>query len=72
MSLDGWTVDESGALRRVTKPHMGRRRTGFDYSQRRIYEITIVLEDRRPYLGRLVKLSREFAGRLAQAAHKSQ
>ena len=40
---------------RELKPHMGRRLPDFDYSQRRIYEITIVLEDRRPILGRLVK-----------------
>ena len=51
----GWERDESGALRRVKKPHMGRRLPGFDYSQRRIYEITIVLKERRPVLGRLVK-----------------
>ena len=51
----GWERDESGALRRVKKPHMGRRLPGFDYSQRMIYEITIVLKERRPVLGRLVK-----------------
>ena len=51
----GWERDENGALRRVKKPHMGRRLPGFDYSQRRIYEITIVLKERRPVLGRLVK-----------------
>ena len=51
----GWEHDENGALRRVKKPHMGRRLPGFDYSQRRIYEITIVLKERRPVLGRLVK-----------------
>jgi len=51
----GWERDENGALRRVKKPHMGRRLPGFDYSQRMIYEITIVLKERRPVLGRLVK-----------------
>ena len=51
----GWERDENGALRRVKKPHMGRRLPDFDYSQRMIYEITIVLEERRPILGRLVK-----------------
>ncbi|MBR2487772.1 MAG: hypothetical protein IKB52_01455 [Kiritimatiellae bacterium] len=51
----GWERDENGALRRVKKPHMGRRLPGFDYSQRIIYEITIVLKERRPVLGRLVK-----------------
>ena len=51
----GWERDENGVLRRVKKPHMGRRLPGFDYSQRMIYEITIVLKERRPVLGRLVK-----------------
>ena len=51
----GWVRDENGALRRETKPRMNRRLPGFDYSQRMIYEITIVLEERRPILGRLVK-----------------
>ena len=52
----GWVRDENGALRRETKPRMNRRLPGFDYSQRMIYEITIVLEERRPILGRLVKV----------------
>lgn len=51
----GWVRDKNGALRRETKPRMNRRLPGFDYSQRMIYEITIVLEERRPILGRLVK-----------------
>lgn len=51
----GWVLDGQGWLMRELKPHMGRRLPDFDYSQRRIYEITIVLEDRRPILGRLVK-----------------
>ena len=51
----GWERDETGALRRVKNSHMGRRLPGFDYSQRRIYEITIVLKERRPVLGQLVK-----------------
>jgi len=51
----GWRCDEEGRLRRETKPHMGRRLPGFDYSARRIYEITLVLEERRPVLGRLKK-----------------
>ena len=51
----GWVRDENGVLRRETKPRMNRRLPGFDYSQRMIYEITIVLEERRPILGRLVK-----------------
>ena len=51
----GWTVDENGALRRETIHRMGRRRTGWDYCAPCIYEITIVLEDRRSKaLGRLV------------------
>ena len=54
-TASGWERDENGALRRVKKPHMGRRLPGFDYSQRMIYEITIVLKERRPVLGRLVK-----------------
>ena len=57
----GWVRDENGNLRRETKPHMGRRLPGFDYSQRMIYEITIVLKERRPVLGWLVKLPREGA-----------
>ena len=51
----GWVVDEQGRLMRATKHHMGRRMFNFDYSQRRIYEITIVLEERQPILGALVK-----------------
>ena len=51
----GWVLDGQGRLMRELKPHMGRRLPDFDYSQRRIYEIMIVLEDRRPILGRLVK-----------------
>lgn len=51
----GWVRDEEGRLRRELKPHMGRRLPGFDYAGRRIYEITVVLEERRPILGRLVK-----------------
>ena len=51
----GWTVDENGALRRETIHRMGRRRNGWDYCAPCIYEITIVLEDRRSKaLGRLV------------------
>ena len=50
-----WVRDENGGLKRETKPRMNRRLPGFDYSQRMIYEITIVLEERRPILGRLVK-----------------
>jgi len=52
---EGWVRDAEGRLRRETKPHMGRRLPDFDYSARRIYEITLVLEERRPVLGRLVK-----------------
>lgn len=51
----GWVRDGERRLKREIIPHMGRRLTGFDYSQRRIYEITIVLEERKPILGRLVK-----------------
>ena len=51
----GWTVDENGVLRRETIHRMGRRRTGWDYCAPCIYEITMVLEDRRAKaLGRLV------------------
>ena len=49
--MTGWTLDESGRLKRETIPSMGRRLRGWDYSKRMIYEITIVLEDRRPILG---------------------
>jgi len=59
----GWVRDDQGRLRRETKPHMGRRLPGFDYSQRRIYEITVVLEERRPVLGRLVRRSAAECGR---------
>jgi hypothetical protein len=51
----GWVRDELGVLRREKQPHMGRRLPGFDYSQRMIYEITLVLKERQPVLGRLVK-----------------
>ena len=53
--MTGWLLDESGHLKREIKPRMGRRLRGWDYSKRMIYEITIVLEDRRPILGRVVK-----------------
>ena len=66
----GWERDENGALRRVKKPHMGRRLPGFDYSQRRIYEITIVLKERRPVLGRLVKKPCGSAGLEDGAGHE--
>jgi len=51
----GWVRDERGALRRETIHRMGRRLPGFDYSARQIYEITVVLAERRPILGRLEK-----------------
>lgn len=51
----GWVRDGDGRLRRAIKERMGRRLMGFDYSKRMIYEITIVLDKRRPILGRLVK-----------------
>lgn len=50
-----WVRDGEGRLRRATIPHMGRRLPAYDYGARSIYEITIVLEERRPILGRLVK-----------------
>ena len=53
--MTGWVLDESGRLKREIKPHMGRRLRGWDYSKRMIYEITIVLEERRPILGRVAK-----------------
>ena len=53
--MTGWVLDESGHLKRETKPRMGRRLHGWDYSKRMIYEITIVLEERRPILGRVAK-----------------
>ena len=55
--MTGWVLDEFGRLKREIIPHMGRRLRGWDYSKRMIYEITIVLEDRRPILGRVVKES---------------
>jgi REP element-mobilizing transposase RayT len=57
--MTGWVLGESGRLKREIKPHMGRRLRGWDYSKRMIYEITIVLEDRRPILGRVVKESED-------------
>ncbi|MBR3776670.1 MAG: transposase [Kiritimatiellae bacterium] len=57
--MPGWTLDEFGRLKRETIPRMGRRLRGWDYSKRMIYEITIVLEDRRPILGRVVKESED-------------
>ncbi len=39
------------------QPSMKRRRIGHDYSQRRLYLITIVVEGRKPLLGKLVKTS---------------
>ena len=57
--MTGWVLDEFGRLKREIKPHMGRRLRGWDYSKRMIYEITIVLEDRRPILGRVVKESED-------------
>lgn len=36
------------------KPSMLRRRVGHDYESRRMYLITMTVEDRRPLLGRLV------------------
>ena len=47
MLAAGWVVDESGALRRETIHHMGRRLPGWDYRRRGYYVITIVLENRR-------------------------
>lgn len=52
----GWVKNAEGAWVRETKPRMGRRLPGFDYGARRIYEITLVLKDRRPYLGELEKV----------------
>lgn len=52
----GWVKSAEGAWVRETKPHMGRRLPGFDYGARRIYEITLVLEERRPCLGELEKI----------------
>ena len=57
--MTGWVLDESGRFKREIKPRMGRRLRGWDYSKRMIYEITIVLEDRRPILGRVVKESED-------------
>ena len=47
----GWVRDENGALRRETIHRMGRRLPDFDYSSRRIYEITVVLEERKGGVG---------------------
>ena len=52
---NGWVRDAEGRLRRETVHRMGRRRNGWNYCAPCIYEITIVLEDRRSKaLGRLV------------------
>ena len=51
----GWRLDENGAWRRETVHSMTRRCLGWDYGQRAIYEITVVLADRRSKaLGRLL------------------
>ena len=59
---DGWVTDAAGRLKRETIHHMGRRLPDFDYSSRRIYEITVVLEGRRAVLGRLVKVGAALSG----------
>lgn len=51
----GWEKNEQGAWVREKKPRMGRRLPGFDYGERRIYELTLVLKERRATLGELVK-----------------
>jgi len=43
----GWTQTESGALRRETIHHMGRRCRNWDYCGRGAYMVTMVLNDRR-------------------------
>ena len=43
----GWTVDESGRLRRETVHSMKRRCRDWDYRSRCIYMITVELADRR-------------------------
>ena len=54
-AANGWVRDAEGRLRRATVHRMGRRRNGWDYCAPCIYEITIVLEDRRSKaLGRLI------------------
>jgi REP element-mobilizing transposase RayT len=53
--MTSWVLDEFDRLKREIKPRMGRRLRGWDYSKRMIYEITIVLDERRPILGRVVK-----------------
>ena len=51
----GWCLDENGAWRRETVHRMTRRCLDWDYGQRAIYEITVVLADRRSKaLGRLL------------------
>ena len=45
--MPGWTLDESGRLKRETIPRMGRRLRGWDYKRPGYYVITIVKADRR-------------------------
>ena len=43
----GWRRGEDGAIRREVKPSMTRRKTWWDYQSPAIYEINMVLVDRR-------------------------
>lgn len=54
----GWRRDDEGRLVRETIHRMTRRLTGWNYREPAIYQITIVLADRRlQALGRLLMLS---------------
>ena len=50
-----------------TKPSMLRRRVGHDYTSRRMYLVTMVIEGRRPLLGRLEGVAGADPGRVADA-----
>lgn len=65
----GWRVDDEGRLVRETIHRMTRRLVGWDYRAPSIYQITIVLEDRRSKaLGRLVIEDPASRGRNAAAS----
>ena len=50
-----------------TKPSMQRRRVGHDYTSRRMYLVTMVIEGRRQLLGRLEGVAGADPGRVADA-----
>lgn len=61
------TGEQKNAFRQEVKHRMGRRLNGWDYAGRGIYMITITIEERRPLLGRLVKIGGEWSVELSAA-----